>query len=110
MVFGMLGVKETSIDCHGVLITYPVAKRGDVEVVEVNLCVLGSCLLWTEKDKPVLETEIIINVEQGRYQGLCHVWRILYNVLILNTNDIKVAESLYLMAEHTISLTWRSVI
>ena len=62
MVFGMLGVKETCIDCHGVLITYPVAKRGDVEVVEVNLCVLGRCLLWVEKDKPVLETEVIKKV------------------------------------------------
>ena len=52
--FGMLGVKETCIDCHGVLITYPVAKRGDVEGVEVNLCVLGRCLLSAGKDKLTL--------------------------------------------------------
>jgi len=70
VVFGMLGVKETCIDCHGVLITYPVAKRGDVAVGEVNLCVLGRCLLWTEKDKPTLETEVVIKVEYGRYQGV----------------------------------------
>lgn len=49
MVFGMLRVKETCIDCHGVLITYPVAKRGELEGVEVNLCVLGRCLLRSEK-------------------------------------------------------------
>jgi hypothetical protein len=106
----MLGVKETCIDCRGVLITYAVAKRGDVEVVEVNLSVLGSCLLWAEKDKPALETEIIIKVEHDRYKGLRHVRRILYNAMILNTNGLNFAESLYLMAEHTISLTWPSVI
>lgn len=60
-------MKETCIDCHGVLITYPVAKREDIEGVEVNLCVLGRCLLWAEKDKPTLETEVIIKVEHGRY-------------------------------------------
>jgi hypothetical protein len=58
----MLRVKETCIDCHGVLITYPVAERGNVEGVEVNLCVLGRCLLWDEKDKPTLETKGIIKV------------------------------------------------
>jgi len=88
VVFSMLGVKETCIDCHGVLIIYPVAKRGDVDVAEVYLCVLGRCLLWVEKDKPTLETEVIIKVEHGRYQGLCHVWRVLYNALILNTNGL----------------------
>jgi len=88
VVFGVLRVKETCIDCHGVLITYPVAKRGDVEGAEVNLCVLGRCLLWAEKDKPALETQIIIKVEHGHYQGLCHVWRTLYNALILNTNGL----------------------
>lgn len=65
--FSMLGVKETCIDCHGVLITYPVAKRGVVEGVEVNLCVLGRCLLSAERDKPTLETEVIIKMEHGRY-------------------------------------------
>lgn len=44
-------MKETCIDCHGVLITYPVAKRGEVEGFEVNLCVLGRCLLWVKEDK-----------------------------------------------------------
>jgi hypothetical protein len=34
----VLRVKETCIDCRGVLITYPVAKKGDVEGAEVNLC------------------------------------------------------------------------
>lgn len=42
----MLRVKENSIDCHGVLISYPVARKVEVEGVEVNLCVLGRCLLW----------------------------------------------------------------
>jgi hypothetical protein len=73
VVFGLLEAKETCIDCHGVLITYHVAKRRDVGVVEVNLCVLGRCLLWTGKDKSALQTEVIIKVEHGRYQGLCHV-------------------------------------
>jgi hypothetical protein len=66
-----------------------VAKREDVEKVEVNLCVLGRCLLWAEKDKPALETEVIIKIEHGRYQGLCrHVWRVLYKDLILNTKGL----------------------
>lgn len=42
----MFRVKENSIDCHGVLISYPVARKVEVEGVEVNLCVLGRCLLW----------------------------------------------------------------
>jgi len=50
----------------GVLITYPVAKRLDVEGMEVNLCVLGRCLLWAEKDKPALEIEVIIKMEHDR--------------------------------------------
>jgi hypothetical protein len=45
----MLRVKENSIDCHGVLISYHVARRVEVEGVEVNLCVLGRRLLWIKK-------------------------------------------------------------
>jgi hypothetical protein len=36
--------EKNSIDCHGVLISYPVAGRVQMEGVEVNLCVLGKRL------------------------------------------------------------------
>jgi hypothetical protein len=45
----MLRVKETCIDCYGVLITYPAARRVDVKGVEVNPCVLERYLLWIKE-------------------------------------------------------------
>lgn len=41
----MLRVKENSIDCHGVLISYPVARRVEVEGVEVNLLCFGKVFI-----------------------------------------------------------------